>query len=131
MSSADSPVFYDPAGRRWRRVRRTWLALAVLVTSLAAVFIASVLVNPALPSFNVRPVASLPHTADIKPKALNLPANPIQQKEKKAREELQHALATTKLVVPGKRPSEMIPVPPPAIPPPANPKSRPLSIGCS
>ena len=60
MSSADSPVFYDPAGRRWRRVRRTWMALAVVVTSLAAVFIASVLVNPALPSFNIRPVASLP-----------------------------------------------------------------------
>ena len=129
MSSADSPVFYDPAGRRWRRVRRTWMALAVVVTSLAAIFIASVLVNPALPSFNVRPVASLPHTADIKPKSLNLPANPIQQKEKKAREELQHALATTKLVVPAKRASETAPVPAPAIRPPAVPTSRPLSIG--
>ena len=129
MSSPDSPVFYDPAGRRWRRVRRTWMALAIVVTGLAVVFIASVLVNPALPSFNFRPVASLPHTADIKPKALSVPANPTQQRAKKARAELQHALATTKRVVPGKRASETVPVPPPAIPPPAAPTSRPLSIG--
>lgn len=129
MSSADFPVFYDPAGRRWRRVRSTWLALAVVVTSLAAVFIASVLVNPVLPSFNIHPVASLPHSADIKPKSLSVPANPSQQKAKKAQAELQHALATTKRVVPGKRASETTLVPPPAIPPPAVPTSRPLSIG--
>jgi cellulose synthase/poly-beta-1,6-N-acetylglucosamine synthase-like glycosyltransferase/peptidoglycan/xylan/chitin deacetylase (PgdA/CDA1 family)/spore germination protein YaaH len=129
LLSPDSPVFYDPAGRRWRRVRRTWMALAVVATSLAAVFVASVLVNPALPSFNVHAVASLPHTADIKPKALAVPQNPSEQKAKKARAELQHALATTKRVVPGKVASETIPVPAPAIPPPAVPTSRPLSIG--
>jgi cellulose synthase/poly-beta-1,6-N-acetylglucosamine synthase-like glycosyltransferase/peptidoglycan/xylan/chitin deacetylase (PgdA/CDA1 family)/spore germination protein YaaH len=129
LSSADAPVFYDPAGRRWRRVRRTWMALAVVITSLAAIFIASVLVNPALPSFHLRPVASLPHTADIKPKSLSVPANPSQQKAKRAREELQHALATTKRVVPARRASETIPVPAPAIPAPAVPASRPLSIG--
>jgi cellulose synthase/poly-beta-1,6-N-acetylglucosamine synthase-like glycosyltransferase/peptidoglycan/xylan/chitin deacetylase (PgdA/CDA1 family)/spore germination protein YaaH len=129
LSSADAPVFYDPAGRRWRRVRRTWMALAVAITSLAAIFISSVLVNPALPSFHLRPVASLPHTADIKPKSLSVPANPSQQKAKRAREELQHALATTKRVVPARRASETIPVPAPAIPAPAVPASRPLSIG--
>src|SRR6266540_617878 len=105
------------------------MALAIIVTSLVAVFIASVLINPALPSLNVRPVASLPHTIDLKPKALNLPANPSQQKAKRAREELQHALATTKRVVPAKLASETTPVPAPAIRPPAVPTSRPLSIG--
>ncbi|MEP6912348.1 MAG: glycosyl hydrolase family 18 protein, partial [bacterium] len=129
MSSADSPVFYDPAGRRWRRVRRTWLALAVLVTLVSAIFIASMLINPVLPFIDIRPVASLPHTADIKPKSLNVPGNPSQQKAKKAQAELQHALATTKRIVPGKRASEITPVPPPTIPPPAVPTSRPLSIG--
>ena len=101
MSSADSPVFYDPAGRRWRRVRRTWFVLAVIVTSLVAVFIASVLVNPALPSLNVRAVAGLPRTSDIKIKPLNIPANPSQQKARKAQAELRHALAAAKRVVPG------------------------------
>jgi cellulose synthase/poly-beta-1,6-N-acetylglucosamine synthase-like glycosyltransferase/peptidoglycan/xylan/chitin deacetylase (PgdA/CDA1 family)/spore germination protein YaaH len=129
LSSADSPVFYDPAGRRWRRVRRTWFVLAVIVTSLAAVFIASVLVNPALPSLNVRAVAGLPHTSDIKIKSLNIPANPSQQKLHKAQAELRHALAAAKRVVPGKRASETTPVPPPLIPPPAVPSARPLSIG--
>src|SRR5882672_3031379 len=129
LSSADSPVFYDPAGRRWRRVRRTWMALAVVVTSLAGVLIASVLVNPVLPSFNIRPVASLPHSGDIKPKALSIPANPSQQKAKKAQVELQHALAATPRVVPAKRRSQTPVVPPPLLPAPIAPDSRPLSIG--
>jgi cellulose synthase/poly-beta-1,6-N-acetylglucosamine synthase-like glycosyltransferase/peptidoglycan/xylan/chitin deacetylase (PgdA/CDA1 family)/spore germination protein YaaH len=122
-------VFYDPAGRRWRRVRRTWMALAVAVTSLAAVLIASVLVNPVLPSLNIRPVAGLPHTADIKPKSLSVPANPSQQKAKKAQAALQRALAATPRVVPAKRRSHTALVPPPLLPAPVVDDSRPLSIG--
>jgi cellulose synthase/poly-beta-1,6-N-acetylglucosamine synthase-like glycosyltransferase/peptidoglycan/xylan/chitin deacetylase (PgdA/CDA1 family)/spore germination protein YaaH len=128
LSSADPPVFYDPAGRRWRRVRRTWLALAVIVTALAGIFIASVLVNPALPSLNVRPLASLPNTADIKPKPPNVPKTPSEQKARKAQAELQHALAQTR-VVPGRRRSHVPIVPPPLLPPPTVPENRPLSIG--
>ncbi len=130
MSSAESPVFHDPHGRRWRRVRQTWLALAVVVTTLAAIFIASVLANPVLPTFRLRQLASLPRTADIKPKRPNVPANPSEQKAKKAQAELQHALANTKRVVPGKRASQ-IPIvpPPPTIPTPIVPQSRPLSVG--
>jgi peptidoglycan-N-acetylglucosamine deacetylase len=129
LSSADSPVFYDPAGRRWRRVRRTWFALAVIVTSMAGVLVASVLVNPVLPSFNIRPVASLPHTTDIKPKPLVVPANPIQQKSRKAQAELQHAQAKEPRILPAKRRSQTAVVPPPPLPPPVVPSSRPLSIG--
>ncbi len=132
MSSADSPVFYDPAGRRWRRVRRTWLALAVFVTLLAGVFIASVLVNPVLPSLSVRPAASLPHQADLKPKRIDIPVNPSQQKARKAESELEKALAATKRVVPAKRRSQTAVVPPPTVVPAPAPivsGARPLSIG--
>lgn len=129
MSSADSPVFYDPAGRRWRRVRRTWFALAVLMTSLAAILIASVLVNPVLPIFNIHPVAGLPHSSDIKPKPLVIPANPSQQKSRKAQAELQHAQAATPRILPAKRRSQTAVVSPPTLPPPVVPGSRPLSIG--
>jgi peptidoglycan-N-acetylglucosamine deacetylase len=129
LSSADSPVFYDPAGRRWRRVRRTWLALAVIVTTLAGIFIASVLVNPVLPSLNVRQVASLPSSADIKPKPPRIPRNPSEQKARKAQAELQHALALTPRVVPSRRRSHVPIVPPPPLPPPIVPTTRPLSIG--
>lgn len=130
MSSADSPVFYDPAGRRWRRVRRTWLALAVVVTLLATIFIASVLINPVLPEFNIKSLASLPHKADLKPRRLDVPVNPSQQKARKAQAELQHALATTKHVLPAKRRSQTAIAPPPqTIPAPIIPSSRPLSVG--
>ena len=84
MSSADPPVFYDPAGRRWKQVRRVWLALAIIVTTLTTVLVGSVLINPALPILDIHPVASLPHATDIKPKPLALPTNPIQRKAKKA-----------------------------------------------
>jgi hypothetical protein len=49
----ESPVFHDPRGRRWRRVRRIWLALSVVVTGLAIIFIASVLASPVLPSLSL------------------------------------------------------------------------------
>jgi cellulose synthase/poly-beta-1,6-N-acetylglucosamine synthase-like glycosyltransferase/peptidoglycan/xylan/chitin deacetylase (PgdA/CDA1 family)/spore germination protein YaaH len=129
LSSLESPVFYDPAGRRWKRVRRTWMAVAIVITCLAGVLIASVLVNPALPSFNIRPVASLPQRSDIKPKALPAPANPSQQKAKKAQADLQRALAVTPRVVPAKRRTHTPLVPAPTLPPPIIPTSRPLSIG--
>jgi cellulose synthase/poly-beta-1,6-N-acetylglucosamine synthase-like glycosyltransferase/peptidoglycan/xylan/chitin deacetylase (PgdA/CDA1 family)/spore germination protein YaaH len=122
-------VFYDPAGRRWKRVRRIWMAFAIVVTSLTATLIASVLINPALPSFNIRPVASLPHTADIKPKPLPAPANPSQQKAKRAQAELQRALAATPRVLPARRRSHTAVLPPPTLPAPVVPSSRPLSIG--
>jgi cellulose synthase/poly-beta-1,6-N-acetylglucosamine synthase-like glycosyltransferase/peptidoglycan/xylan/chitin deacetylase (PgdA/CDA1 family)/spore germination protein YaaH len=129
LSSSDSPVFYDPAGRRWKRVRRTWMGLAIVVTSLAAVLIASVLVNPALPSLNIRAVASLPQTSDIKPKPLTAPANPSQQKARKAQADLQRALAATPRVLPARRRTHTAVVPPPTLPAPVIPSSRPLSIG--
>lgn len=128
MSPAEGPVFYDPAGRRWRRVRRTWLALAVLVTALTAIFIASVLANPLLPHLNLRPAASLPHPADIKPKPLSIPRSPAEQKAKRAQAELQHALAKTRRVIPAQRASETVPVRPVAVAPVA-PKSKPLALG--
>lgn len=67
-NSTTVPVFYDPAGHRWPRVRRTWLAIAVLVTALTATLVASVLINPVLPQLGLRPVSALPHAFDTKTK---------------------------------------------------------------
>jgi len=128
--ATDSPVFHDPHGRRWRRVKRTYLFLAVVVTGVAVVFIMSVLANPVLPSFNLRQLNGLPRTVDLKPKAPNIPTNPSEQKAKKAQAELQRALATVKNIVPGKRRTHLAVVPPPpTLPAPVTPTSRPLSIG--
>jgi cellulose synthase/poly-beta-1,6-N-acetylglucosamine synthase-like glycosyltransferase/peptidoglycan/xylan/chitin deacetylase (PgdA/CDA1 family)/spore germination protein YaaH len=92
-----------------------------------------VLANPVLPSFNLKPIAGLPRSADvkdIKPKGPNLPANPIERKARNAQAELQHALAKTNYVAPGKRRAH-IPIvpPPPTVPAPIVPTTRPLSVG--
>lgn len=128
--SSESPVFHDPEGRRWRRVRRLWLVASIAVTALAAIFIASVLANPVLPSFNLRSLTSLPHAVELKPKRPNIPANLSERKARKAQAEVQRALATTKYVVPAKRRSHIPVVPaPPAVPAPIVPATRPLSVG--
>src|SRR2546421_3533915 len=127
-----TPVFYDPKGRRWRRVKRTYLVLAICITAITAIFIASVLANPLLPRLNLRPLANLPHPSDIKPKPLAVaPANPREQKAKRAQAELQKALATTS-VVPAQRRELMpiLPPPPPVpLPAPASFNSKQLAVG--
>jgi hypothetical protein len=80
----EPPVFHDPHGLRWRRVRRVWLAISIIVTALAAIFIASVFANPVLPNFNLKALASLPHSVDLKPQRPNIPANPSERKARKA-----------------------------------------------
>lgn len=105
-----APIFYDPRGRRWRRVRRTYLALGVLATVLFGVFIASVLANPVLPHLNLRPLPNLPRSSDLKPKPRPPLPNARELKAKKAEAELQKAYQQVK-PVPGRR-AEFLPVAP-------------------
>ena len=44
------PVFLDPSGRRWRRLRRGALALGVVSTVMAGILVAGVLIPPLLPA---------------------------------------------------------------------------------
>jgi peptidoglycan-N-acetylglucosamine deacetylase len=129
--SPGSPVFYDPRGRRWRHVRRTYLALAVAVTGITAIFIASVLANPLLPTLNLRSLQSLPRATDIKPQPPAILTNPREAKAKKAQAELQKALSQTR-VVPGRHP-ELLPLATPPsnapLPPPASFGAKQLAIG--
>ena len=119
-----SPVFYDPRGRRWRHVRRTYLALGVLATVITAIFIASVLANPFLPPLSLRPLQNLPRSSDLKPQPRALLPNTREAKAKKAQAELQKELAKTR-VVPGRH-AELLPV----APPPTNtPLPAPVSFG--
>ena len=112
-------------------MRRTWLALAIFVTIIVTIFIASVLANPSLAPPTLRPLKNL---GDIKPKPVATPiTNARELKAKKAQAELQKALAQTR-VMPGKRPELMPRVPPPAntplpLPPPAQFAKKPLSVG--
>jgi len=113
LSSPDSQIFYDPRGRRWKRVRRTWLALGVAATALATVFIVSVLVQPALPPLNLRQSAHIPHAVDARTQVMTPPSTPAEAKARDAADELKQTLRTTK-VVPARRPSQIKVTPPPA-----------------
>src|ERR1700686_256025 len=129
----NSPVFYDPRGRRWRRVRRTYLALGIIVTAITAIFIASVLANPLLPRLNLRPLQNLPQAYHIKPLPPALVLSPRKKQAKKAQDDLKKAYTLTQTKeVPGRR-SELTPiVPPPAntpLPAPASFTSDELAIG--
>ncbi len=130
-TSPNSPVFYDPRGRRWRRVKRTYLALGIAVTAITAIFIASVLANPLLPRLNLRPLQNLPRTSDLKlprPPAL---LNAREAGAKKAVDLLQKESAKTH-VVPARR-SELTPILPAPVntplPAPASFNSKQLAIG--
>ncbi len=130
-TSPNSPVFYDPRGRRWRRVKRTYLALGIAVTAITAIFIASVLANPLLPRLNLRPLQNLPRTSDLKlprPPAL---LNAREAGAKKAVDLLQKESAKTR-VVPARR-SELTPILPAPVntplPAPASFNSKQLAIG--
>lgn len=127
--SQNSPVFYDPRGRRWRHVRRTYLALGIIVTALTAVFIASVLANPLLPRLNLR--LPLPRKQDVKPTAPVLPLlkNQREIEAAKARKKLDDASKNARMV-PGRH-AELLPrVPPPTnTPEPASFGAKQLAIG--
>ena len=130
-SASTSPVFYDPRGRRWRHVRRTYLALGVAFTAVAAIFIASVLANPLLPTLSLRALQNLPRTSDIKPQPRQVMPTAREAKAKKAQAELQKELSRTR-VVPGRHAALLPVAPPPAntpLPAPASFGSKQLSIG--
>ena len=130
-NASGSPVFYDPRGRRWKHVRRTYLAIGIAVTIVAAIFITSVLSSPFLPHYDLRPLRNLPRATDLKPQPrLELP-NAREAKAKKAQAELQKALSQTR-VVPGKR-AALMPIATPPIntplPAPASFNAKQLAIG--
>ena len=129
-NASGSPVFYDPRGRRWKHVRRTYLAIGIAVTIVAAIFISSVLSSPFLPHYDLRPLKNLRST-DLKPQAAPQIPTAREAKAKKAQAELQKALSQTR-VMPGKRAALLPIATPPAnspLPAPASFDSKQLAIG--
>lgn len=129
MSRPDisQPIFYDPEGRRQWRVGGTAFAVAAVVTVLAAVLIASLLINPLLPQLSLRPIAALPHAVDIQLKPPLLPATRPKQSARRAEAALRRALRN-RHVPPTKRPSQTGVVLPGASAPSQAPAS-PLVMG--
>jgi cellulose synthase/poly-beta-1,6-N-acetylglucosamine synthase-like glycosyltransferase/peptidoglycan/xylan/chitin deacetylase (PgdA/CDA1 family)/spore germination protein YaaH len=101
----EAPVFHDPEGRRWRRVRRAGRSLAVVASLLGGVLVLSVIVNPLLPRLHLKAAASLPHAADIKPKATPPVFTRGQQRAWRAERELKREIKSSGVVT-ARKPSQ-------------------------
>ncbi len=55
------PVFFDPANKRWPRLRLGISLVALILTLLLGALILSILASPALPTLNLPGVSFLPH----------------------------------------------------------------------
>ena len=102
----EAPVFHDPVGRRWRRVRRSGWSFAVAASLLGGLLILSVLVNPLLPRLNLKSAGSLPHAADIGLKPTPLVVTRGQQMARRAAHELSSEIRSSGTVR-GRWPSQI------------------------
>jgi cellulose synthase/poly-beta-1,6-N-acetylglucosamine synthase-like glycosyltransferase/peptidoglycan/xylan/chitin deacetylase (PgdA/CDA1 family)/spore germination protein YaaH len=99
-------VFHDPAGRRWRHVRRIMFFCTAVFTVVLGVFIVSVLVNPLLPKLDLQPIHGLPRAADAQPQPPPLVVTRQGQMVMHVEAALKREEEKT-AVVPGKRLAEM------------------------
>jgi spore germination protein YaaH len=60
-ATAVRPIFFDPAKKRWPRLRLGFALFALIMTLLLGALILSILVSPALPTLNLHGVSFLPH----------------------------------------------------------------------
>lgn len=113
------PVFYDPTNRRRNWLRRVGGFLAIIVTILVNIFIASVLVNPVLPQIRLHSLASLPNARDTKVQTPKLVPGRQEQKAVRAQAELRQALEKARPKV--KEPASSAVA--------GSPVTRPLALG--
>src|SRR5262249_60237886 len=110
-----SPIFYDPQHRRWRRFTRTVQSIAAVGSCIVAVLLASVLMNPVLPSLGVPPIRALPHVHHLVPPQPKPIPNRSERRFQRAKQRLTKNLAKPRL--------------PATLPVPAAPHGPPPSIG--
>ncbi len=104
MSLRDrAPVFYDPHQRRWRWVRRSGATLLGIISLSFVSLVATVLVNPVLPSLGLLPVPRLPQVHHL---VLPRPERPVRRAERRY---LDYRRALTELADRRHRPVRAVP----------------------
>jgi peptidoglycan-N-acetylglucosamine deacetylase len=109
-----SPIFYDPQHRRWRRFTRTVQSIAAVGSCIVAVLLASVLMNPVLPSLGLPPIRALPHVHHLVPPQPKPIPNRSERRFQRAKQRLTKNLANARLpgtspvLAPPHSPSELI-----------------------
>jgi hypothetical protein len=91
------PIFYDPQHRRWRRFTRTVQSIAAVGSGIFAVLLASVLINPVLPSLGLPPIRALPHGHHLVPPQPQPLPNRSEQRFQRAKQRLTKQLAQARL----------------------------------
>ena len=92
-----SPIFYDPQRRRWRRFTRTVQSIAAVGSCIVAVLLASVLMNPVLPSLGLPPIRALPHVHHLIPPQPKPIPNRSERRFQRAKQRLTKNLAKARL----------------------------------
>jgi cellulose synthase/poly-beta-1,6-N-acetylglucosamine synthase-like glycosyltransferase/peptidoglycan/xylan/chitin deacetylase (PgdA/CDA1 family)/spore germination protein YaaH len=64
-NGGDSPVFYDPRHRRWRRFKTAVQIASAALTIVLAALVLAVLVNPVLPALGLAPARALPQPSNV------------------------------------------------------------------
>src|SRR5215468_9089149 len=92
-----SPIFYYPRHRRWRRFTRTVQSIAAVGSCIIAVLLASVLMNPVLPSLGLPPIRALPHMHHLVPPQPKPIPNRSERRFQRAKQRLTKHLAKARL----------------------------------
>ncbi len=77
------PIFFDPANKRWPRLRLGMALIALVLTLLLGTLVLSILAGPALPTLNLPSVSFLPHGVHSVPGVPRLsPERPLTRRER-------------------------------------------------
>lgn len=80
------PIFFDPANKRWPRLRLGILLITLVLTLLFGMLLLSILVGPVLPTLNLPGVSFLPHGIHSVPGVPPLsPERPLTRRERALR----------------------------------------------
>src|SRR5215510_11500960 len=101
------PIFHDPQHRRWRRFTRTVQSIAAVSSGIFAVLLASVLVNPMLPSLGLPPIRALPHVHHLVPPQPKPIPNRSERRFQRAKQRLTKHLAKACLLTTSPMPAAL------------------------
>ncbi len=128
MNGTGFPVFFDPSGRRWRRVRRLRLMFGAIATVLIAILVMSILVNPLLPHLDLKSAWLPARGADLRPRTPGLALTRRDQQAQHAQTELKRALHNTSKAA-SEQPAQKNITHPVSLLPGAPPVTKPLTVG--
>ncbi len=84
MSQTQLPVFYEPKGKRWKRIRIVGFSTALIICAFLGVFLYSLFITPFMPDFQIRaktivPQGNEPPTIETGAADVQIPANVIDK----------------------------------------------------